>query len=152
MAIRSYLSTTMAVSPPEAAHPGTGSGNPQGAGESEAEVLVLAVSGKASNRWLQDVRRGRRTLWNAPVVVVQEQRRLGLRPGQAELPLVTVEPPRAVVAPQGAQASRDLGGRQPGDFPTRRGLQVVDPLRPNQLHRSRAILPRAAEQGEATAR
>jgi hypothetical protein len=70
-------------------------------GQSRAEMLVdIERLEILLSRWLQDVRRRRRSGGYAPPFAVLEQGHLGLRPGEAELTMVTGQSARAVVLHQ----------------------------------------------------
>src|SRR5260370_37112243 len=84
------------------------SGKPQGAGERQAEMLVLGMAVEFLARRLQDMGRRDAAGWYTPPAAAQEKRRFGLSACQAELTGVARHAPSGLIPSPCTHAFGDL--------------------------------------------
>ena len=78
-------------------------------------VFVLGVTVEAARRRLEDVRGGSASGWNGPASIREQQGRLGLRAGEAELARVPRTAPSRMILAQGSEARGDVVDIEPAD-------------------------------------
>ena len=108
-------------------------------------MLVFGVAVECIDWQLQDVSGRRRAVRHTPALAVEEERRLRLRPGEAELPNIARNAPSRLIFSQGTQAFGNIGLGQPVNMLAVIPEHLIDPLRTQQLNGTGAILADSAD-------
>lgn len=93
-----------------------------------------------------------RAAGHAAALVVEEERRLRPRAGQAELTGIARQAPRRPILSRGPQWLGDIGFGQPFNLRVIVLQHIIDLVRPYQFGGARAVFANRAEQGKCVAR